>query len=391
MKPTELLKLAMGMEDRTGEDLNRMTRMVLTREETRAEADELFGGPAKEMRKKDKAYVDRLFVQAPASQTMAPNLQKEAYVGADDIVGGAIGYHYGKKQKERGEKHTFGVPQAAGSVFIPGGLGYQVGRYLAHSDPETKRGKVKKSSILSPLGGAAGVARNVSHNDKGQRMRALPSFMYKEKTPGNVRPADLQKTSGVELMKLAVCLASGPDGGDTWLKQFEGTDLLPHAIELEEQSLQMEQEDIQRRAEEDARYKEQDISRQAQWQKRDQLHLDKRMLALELAKQQAGIGSGDTEAPAEEVVVPQEAAVPAPQPEATPPGMPPMAKTSSVASHVEAYFEKRAYLPEAYRRYPELLKAAASDTKPAPDLKSRVTTPTSGRTPVRSNLSGGSA
>jgi hypothetical protein len=32
-------------------------------------------------------------------------------------------------------------------------------------------------------------------NDKGQRIRRLPSVMYKEKTPGNVRPEDMGKTA----------------------------------------------------------------------------------------------------------------------------------------------------------------------------------------------------
>ena len=47
-------------------------------------------------------------------------------------LGGLVGSHYGKAQKERGEKYRFGVPQAAGALLLPGGLGYQVGRYMAH-------------------------------------------------------------------------------------------------------------------------------------------------------------------------------------------------------------------------------------------------------------------
>lgn len=57
------------------EEPSRVRRMILTREETRAEADALFGDRAKEVRKADTAKMRQLFVQAPAAQTMAPNLQ----------------------------------------------------------------------------------------------------------------------------------------------------------------------------------------------------------------------------------------------------------------------------------------------------------------------------
>jgi hypothetical protein len=60
------------------EDLYRTLGMHLTREQTRAEADALFGGAAADMRKKDRGELEKLFVQTPASQTMAPNLQKQA-------------------------------------------------------------------------------------------------------------------------------------------------------------------------------------------------------------------------------------------------------------------------------------------------------------------------
>ena len=60
------------------EDLARVRRMVRTREDTRAEADVLFGDTAKKMRAEDRAKLEKLFVQTPASQTMAPNLQKAA-------------------------------------------------------------------------------------------------------------------------------------------------------------------------------------------------------------------------------------------------------------------------------------------------------------------------
>jgi len=257
------------------EELEQMQRTVLTRNETRAEADLLFGDYAKDMRKTDKGLLEKLFVQAPAAITTAPNLQKEA----------------------------------------------------------------------------------------------------------SMKP--------VELLKLAHALASGPSGEEAWIAQFEGTSLLPQAIQLEEQSLQMEQEDIQTRIEEQARYGQQDNERNARWQKRDQLQLQKRVLALELAKEKAGLGAEQEEAPQE-----QEAELPPElqeqQQEAVPPGMP-EPKTASVTARVDAFFEKLSAPSDAQRRYPELLKVADMDTKKTLSLKARSATASTGQTAVRSSLAGGSA
>jgi len=65
------------------------------------------------------------------------------------LVGGAIGYQKGKEQHARGEKHTFGVPQGAAALFLPGGAGYQLGRYMGHNAAggEKKKGKKKHSSV----------------------------------------------------------------------------------------------------------------------------------------------------------------------------------------------------------------------------------------------------
>ena len=64
------------------EEVARLTRVVLTREDTKSSADQLFGGEAKNMRKQDRELLEKLFIQTPASNTMAPNLQKEASVSA---------------------------------------------------------------------------------------------------------------------------------------------------------------------------------------------------------------------------------------------------------------------------------------------------------------------
>jgi hypothetical protein len=73
----------------------------------------------------DRALMDNV-------ERNAEELEKTAFV--DQIAGGVIGHHYGKKQVERGEGHTFGGKQIASMLFLPGGIGYQIGRGMAHGD-----------------------------------------------------------------------------------------------------------------------------------------------------------------------------------------------------------------------------------------------------------------
>jgi hypothetical protein len=97
---------------------------------------------------------------AMAVQMGSEMAQKEKTAVFDQLLGGAVGHHYGTEQKKRGEKYEFGVPQAAGALFLPGGAGYQIGRYMAHHDENIKRGKKgkeKKSSMektAAPMLGA---------------------------------------------------------------------------------------------------------------------------------------------------------------------------------------------------------------------------------------------
>ena len=57
------------------EEVSRVRQMILTREATKAEADVLFGGEAKAVRQRDRALLEKLFVQTPAAQSMAHSLQ----------------------------------------------------------------------------------------------------------------------------------------------------------------------------------------------------------------------------------------------------------------------------------------------------------------------------
>lgn len=60
------------------EDLSRAKGMILSRERAKNEVDALFDGAAKDARRVAVDTVERLFVQAPASQNQRPFMQKEA-------------------------------------------------------------------------------------------------------------------------------------------------------------------------------------------------------------------------------------------------------------------------------------------------------------------------
>jgi hypothetical protein len=61
----------------SAEELSRATRQILTKAETQAELDTLFEGTPK-ARKKARAEAEKLFIQTPGAETMAPVLTKEA-------------------------------------------------------------------------------------------------------------------------------------------------------------------------------------------------------------------------------------------------------------------------------------------------------------------------
>jgi hypothetical protein len=75
---TPMKKIAASSQ--TSEILDQVKRMVMTREDMRAEADAQFGQYAKDARKDAQKLMEKLFVQTPAAQTMAPVLQKQASI-----------------------------------------------------------------------------------------------------------------------------------------------------------------------------------------------------------------------------------------------------------------------------------------------------------------------
>lgn len=71
-------------------------------------------------------------------------LQKEAYFLIDDIAGGVMGYNNGKRQSERGEPYSFGLPQL-GSLILPGGTPYQIARGLGHAAAGSEREQAERA------------------------------------------------------------------------------------------------------------------------------------------------------------------------------------------------------------------------------------------------------
>lgn len=118
-------------------------------------------------------------------QIYRSEMSKEAYIGVDDVLGGLVGHHYGKEQKKRGEGYSFGVPQAAGVVLLPGGAGYQIGRYVAHhTDPGEKKARKEKKSAVADLSFDQKLAladqwgRELAYADL-EKTAALPGFVGK--------------------------------------------------------------------------------------------------------------------------------------------------------------------------------------------------------------------
>lgn len=80
--------------------------------------------------------------QEQVKEAYARALNKEAFI--DQGIGYFVGKSKGRAQKERGEKHTFGGKQIA-SLLLPGGIGYQAGRAMAHDESGDQ--KEKKAAL----------------------------------------------------------------------------------------------------------------------------------------------------------------------------------------------------------------------------------------------------
>ncbi len=67
------------------EELTRVKRVIRTRNETRAEADVMFGTTAQKQRQVENEMMKKLFIQFPASVTMQPSLQKLSSVNGEPV------------------------------------------------------------------------------------------------------------------------------------------------------------------------------------------------------------------------------------------------------------------------------------------------------------------
>lgn len=110
--------------------------------------------------------------QQPAAQQVAKFAsEKTAFV--DQIAGYAVGRHYGKKQKERGEKHDFGGLQAA-SLLAPGGIGYQIGRNVSHKEKKALMGSAALKGLGATLASKGGtLARGATNMMASDPRKAL--------------------------------------------------------------------------------------------------------------------------------------------------------------------------------------------------------------------------
>jgi hypothetical protein len=102
------------------DELYRSLSQHISRETCRAEADALFGGTAAENRKRDRAALERLFVQTPAAQIQSPNLlaegkEKQSFEIKPEDRSSIPKKEYaqpGKKAPEGGGKGKYPIPDA---------------------------------------------------------------------------------------------------------------------------------------------------------------------------------------------------------------------------------------------------------------------------------------
>lgn len=116
------------------------------------------------------------------------------------------------------------------------------------------------------------------------------------------------------LYKTAMCsilkAGYGNDSDTTWLTQFEGSPLLPQAIELAQHEVQTEIESIQKRQQRHAMLQQE--SAEDDWTKQDIIRAQKHLLELQLVAQRNGLGQQPEQPAAPEQGSPQQAPQSAP-------------------------------------------------------------------------------
>lgn len=105
---------------------------------------------------------------------------------------------------------------------------------------------------------------------------------------------DLSKLAHVDSVKKAFGMPECKDSGyQNWISQFQGSPLMDQAIALEQQEIQADMLDLQRREESRSRMQEENNV----WDLKDKIRLQRRLLELQLAKEQAGMVGAPMSAP----------------------------------------------------------------------------------------------
>lgn len=164
-----------GITD-NGEARERFHLMLNSRLETEHELNDLFADAAKAMRRGDRAYVAKKFVQAPAVITQAPNLarslseglkekmasvkEKTAIIGpAVDVatlgIPSAVGYVAGRNEgrtmaREGIEPQNGIVGDAAKFLLLPGATGYMIGKRSGYNEAKASKHKKEKKASIAP-------------------------------------------------------------------------------------------------------------------------------------------------------------------------------------------------------------------------------------------------
>jgi len=136
------------------ESLYQATRQILTRAETKAEADVLFNH-SKDSRKKDRRQLEKLFVQTDGAETMAPNLQKEAkeltQAGRNKVKGSNFVFPDKKKYPIHDEQHArsaLGFSKMHGSAEEQAAVRKAVAAKYPHLMNEKEKTSAAKNTAL---------------------------------------------------------------------------------------------------------------------------------------------------------------------------------------------------------------------------------------------------
>jgi hypothetical protein len=324
------------------EELEQLQRIVLTRNDTRAAADVLFGAPAAAARKVDRGLLEKLFVQTPAAVVMAPNLQKTSAVH-EKIA------------------RVFGESPPGNS--IEGEIPYHVRRkeYESYANKKSREAPTPYSTSVPTgalVGGLGGAAVGAGHAGvRGAAIGGLGGALLGGLTGAGLSASDKAHIeSAKKAIKSRENLDSALAGHIHAVKQ--------HARTTEAMERASERMSAERRHQDTMSA----LGGLADRGPRE-VNVNHHYEAKKTSGKCLNCGAPATGGLCEYCG----------------------ANDFSKTSHVAAFFEKLSAPTEAQQRYPELLKAAEMDTKKVLSIKPRVTTDTTGTTPTRSSLSGGSA